>query len=106
MNPWTVYLLALATLGLLAFWLSRRWLHWSTRLVALAVFIVPLLVPVTVTENADRAPAWIVATFEYLFGSEAEAQRAALPLAAVGVAALLAFAVFLFVRRGRSDSER
>lgn len=104
MNAWTIYWIALVVLCLLALWLLRRHFHWSTRLAAVLVVAVPLLVPVTVSDTEQRAPAWVVFAFESLFGSAAEAQRVAMPLAAAAVLAVIAFGVLLFVRRGRGKT--
>ncbi|MBT8140428.1 MAG: hypothetical protein KJP25_11745 [Gammaproteobacteria bacterium] len=104
MNLWNVYLLSLLTICSLGFWLTRRWWHWATRLAACIALAIPLALPATVGDTAERAPAWVIALFEFAFGSEEAARAAALPLAAGVAVALLSFGVFVFVRRDRKPA--
>lgn len=104
MNAWTIYLLALAALCLLGFRMTRRWLHWITRVAVCAAIAAPLAIPATVPGADTLAPAWVVWLFETLFGSPAEAGRAAVPMLAVAGVALTGLVVLVFVRRDRQKN--
>ncbi len=101
MNGWAVYALAVVT-SLVAFsYLIRRLGPLSWRLLVILVLGFVLLTPAAVPETSNLAPAWLVALFEAVFGSQQLAINALLPLSVGLVAFFAALVVLLFIRRRR-----
>ena len=89
MNGWTVYALAVVT-SLVGFsYLIRRLGPLSWRLLVILILGFMLLTPAAVPETSNLAPAWLVALFEAVFGSQQLAINALRPLS-VGLVAFFA----------------
>ena len=99
MNGWAVYALAVVTSLVVFSYLIRRLGPLSWRLLVILVLGFVLLTPAAVPETSNRAPAWLVALFEAVFGSQQLAINALLPLSVGLVAFFAALVVLLFIRR-------
>ena len=96
---WAFYLLGVLII-MVCGWILTAKIPWSVirHLLRLCVGVV-LLVPWYATAEADHlAPAWLIATFEGLFDSDATFMRAGAPMLAALAVALVFFAVVAITR--------